>query len=62
MYLTFFAPFSDPIHHGVHPCIPTVVHRMRLPESVCLDYPVARRYVLLPVLQLLQTIVQKESK
>jgi hypothetical protein len=53
---------SDPIHYGVHPRFPIIVHRMRLPESICLGHLVARRYVLLPVLQLLPTIIQKESK
>lgn len=53
---------SDPVHHGVRARHPAAIHRMRLSESIRLDNFNARGYVLLPVLQFLPTVLQKEGK
>lgn len=46
---------ADPVCAGVHPCIPVIVHRVRLSARLRLVDRHACRAILLPIFRLLQT-------
>jgi len=52
-------PADAAVHGHYVACVPAAVHRMQLPEGVCLVDRHARRHVLLPVQGILQATVHK---
>lgn len=46
---------ADPVCAGVHPCIPVIVHRVRLSARLRVVDRHAFRAILLPIFRLLQT-------